>query len=73
MLYTVADVDIVLHGNETAAEHKGKRCEISVECGKIEGVIQNGEITVRRLISTDPVQYLNKKYAPGAVWKQNNS
>ena len=67
MLYTVADVEFVMSGSET--KQKTNRREITVEYGKLEGTFQNGELTVTRLISTDPKQYLNKRYSPGAVWK----
>lgn len=67
MLYTVADVEFVMSGSET--KQKTNRREITVEYGKLEGTFQNGELTVIRLISTDPKQYLNKRYSPGAVWK----
>ena len=67
MLYTVADVDFVMSGSET--KQKTNRREITVECGKLECTLQNGALTVTRLISTDPKQYLNKSYSPGAVWK----
>lgn len=67
MLYTVADVEFVMGGGKT--KQKTTRREITVECGKLEGTFENGELTVTRLISTDPRQYLNKRYSPGAVWR----
>lgn len=35
--------------------------------GWVEGEEQNGQFCIRRLISTDPADYLNPAYAPGQI------
>ncbi|MBP1581242.1 MAG: hypothetical protein J6A26_02430 [Oscillospiraceae bacterium] len=36
--------------------------------GWVEGVEQNGQMTVRRIISTNPADYLKPEYMPGQLF-----
>lgn len=42
---------------------------IDVRYGYLEGVKREDGFEVSRLISTDPHDYLDKRYAPGSIYK----
>ncbi len=40
-------------------------CAIQVGSRWLEGTLENGQMTLNRLISTDPADYLNSQWQPG--------
>lgn len=67
-LYTIVPAECIM---EQPSPKREELQQLHNGASVLEGRLVNGEFTVSRLISTDPKLYLDSRYAPGAVCKED--